>query len=465
MSDYSAASATSTLAFPALGGPVGVGSEEGASYSGGQSADVGGRRPRFDSDADLATNAATARKLRAEFPCFSREVVPSVGGQAVPLVYLDSAATAQKPEAVLASLDENYRFATANVHRAIHSLGEEATRRYESARSRIAGWIGASSRREVVFTRGATEGINLVARSFGDGLERGDEIVLTEMEHHANLVPWQQLAERRGIVLRFVPVKDDGELDLEAYLRLLGKRTRLVAVTAASNVLGTVNPIRIIAEAAHAAGALVLVDAAQSVPRSRTDLGSLDADFLAFSGHKAYGPTGIGVLWAREALLEEMPPFMGGGDMISEVRLDGFEPNELPYKFEAGTPPIAEGAAMEAAVDWIDSVDPDALGAYEAALAGRLVRSLSAISGVRVLGSSPTRAGIVSFVVDGVHSHDLAAYLDRSGVAVRAGHHCAHPLARRFGVVSTVRASFGAYSLPEEADLVAELVERAKEEL
>jgi len=411
-------------------------------------------RPRFVSGAPVRDNAEAARALKGEFPVFAER--PE-------LVYLDSAASAQKPRAVLDAEAEFYRTSYANVHRAIHSIGEDATRFYESSRARIARFIGAR-RREVVFTRGATESINLVARTLGDTFSPGDEIVLSVMEHHANIVPWQMLAERRGVVLRWVPVTDDGLLDLDAFDKLLCPRTRLVSLTMASNVLGTVNPAADIAARAHAAGALVLLDAAQAVPRAKLDVRALGADFLAFSGHKMYGPTGIGVLYGKEDHLESMPPFLGGGDMIAEVTLEGFSVNELPYKFEAGTPPIAQAVSLAAAADWLESIDAAALGAYESELARYLAAALREIPGVRVLGPAEDRAGIVAFTLDGVHAHDLAAFLDKGGVAVRAGHHCAHPLAARFGVVSTARASFGAYSLPEDAARMAELVARAKEE-
>lgn len=412
-------------------------------------------RPKFGAGATLAENAAVARALKAEFPILSREG----------LVYLDTAASAQKPLAVLEAEAEFYRHSYANVHRGIHTLGEEATRAYEDARARMKKLIGAERLTELIFTRGTTESINLVARSLGDTFQAGDEIILSEMEHHANLVPWHMLAERKGVVLRFVPITDDGELDMAAYEGLLGKKTRLVALSMASNVLGTVNPARRIVESAHAAGSLVLLDAAQAVPRSLLHAAELGADFLAFSGHKMYGPTGIGVLYGRESVLEAMPPFMGGGEMISEVRLDGFKPNELPYKFEAGTPPIAQAVGLSAAATWLDSVDPEALGEYESALGGRLIAALDKIPKVRVIGRAKNRAGIVAFNLEGVHAHDLSAWLDRSGIAVRAGQHCAQPLARRMGVISTARASLGAYNLPEDVDFLAKLVARATEEL
>ena len=411
-------------------------------------------RQSFIGGGANAANVAVAKALKAEFSIFDRQ--PG-------LVYLDNAATTQKPEAVVEAEADFYRFSCANVHRAIHTLGEEATSRYEAARSRIAGFIGATPR-ELVFTSGTTASINLVARTLGEEFAAGDEIVLSEMEHHANIVPWQMLAQRRGVVLRYIPLTDSGELDLVAYQRLLGPRTRLVALTMASNVLGTINPAKALIEHAHAAGALVLLDAAQAVPRSRLDVAALDADFVAFSAHKLYGPFGIGALYGKEALLDRMPPFMGGGDMIREVSLEGFSVNELPYKFEAGTPAIAQAVGFAAAVEWLDSVNPEALGAYESTLARDFIAAISGIPGLRVLGAAENRAGLVAFTLEGVHAHDLAAWLDRGGVAVRAGHHCAHPLARRLGIVSSARSSFGAYNLPEDAIRAASLLARAGEE-
>jgi len=331
-----------------------------------------------------------------------------------------------------------------------------------------------------------------VARTYGETLREGDEIVLSVMEHHANIVPWQQLAQRRGVVLKFIPVSESGELDLDEYERLLGPRTRLVAVTMVSNVLGTINPIeRIVAAAksvraapgaspgatagagsgasassrAFSDGIPVLLDAAQAVPSMRLDVRALGADFVAFSGHKMYGPFGIGVLYGTERALDAIPPFMGGGDMISEVRLDGFSVNELPYKFEAGTPPIAQAVGLEAAANWLEGVNLDALGEYESLLGARFLRGIEGIPGVHVMGKAGRRAGIVAFTLEGAHAHDVSAFLDKRGVAVRAGHHCAHPLASRFGVLSSARASFGAYTTLEDVDSAIRSVARAKEEL
>lgn len=409
----------------------------------------------LDEGSDISINAAVARELKKEFPVFSTR--PS-------LVYLDNAATAQKPLSVLDSERDFYMQSCANVHRAIHTIGEEATARYEKARTSMAQFIGAVPR-EVIFTRGTTESINLVARTFGETLREGDEIILSVMEHHANMVPWQQLAERRGVVLKFIPVSDEGQLDLAEYEHLLSPRTRLVSVTMVSNVLGTINPVDRITALAKSAGIPVLLDAAQAAPSMPLDVKELGADFVAFSGHKMYGPFGIGILWGTEAILDRIPPFLGGGDMISEVRLEGFSVNELPYKFEAGTPPIAQAIGLEAAADWLSSVGLKALGEYESALAQRFLKAIKNIPGLRILGDAPRRAGIVAFTLENAHSHDVAAYLDERGIAVRAGHHCAHPLARRFGVVSSARASFGAYNLPEDADAAARALADAQEVL
>jgi cysteine desulfurase/selenocysteine lyase len=405
--------------------------------------------------ADISINAAVARELKKEYPIF--RTLPN-------LVYLDNAATTQKPLSVLDAERDFYMQSCANVHRAIHTIGEEATARYEKARSSMARFIGAAPK-ELIFTRGTTESINLVARTFGETLREGDEIILSVMEHHANMVPWQQLAERRGVVLKFIPVTDLGELDLAEYEKLVSPRTRLVAVTMVSNVLGTINPIDRIVATARSAGVPVLLDAAQAEPSMPLDVKALGADFVAFSGHKMYGPFGIGILWGSETMLDRMPPFLGGGDMISEVRLEGFSVNELPYKFEAGTPPIAQAIGLEAAAEWLSSVGLEALGEYESALARRFLNAIKDIPGLRVMGSARQRAGIVAFTLENAHAHDVAAYLDRRGIAVRAGHHCAHPLARRFGVVSSARASFGAYNLPEDADAAARALADAQEAL
>jgi len=412
----------------------------------------------FLDGSTIEMNSETARAFKREFPIFE---------QRPELIYLDNAATTQKPRSVLDAERDFYLRSCANVHRAIHAIGEEATARYEKARSTVARFIGALPR-EVVFTRGTTESINLVARTYGEKLHEGDEIVLSVMEHHANIVPWQQLAQRRGVVLKFIPVTDSGELDLDEYRKLLRPRTRLVAVTMASNVLGTINPVEEIvalARSAKADGIPVLLDAAQAAPSMPLDVRALGADFVAFSGHKMYGPFGIGALWGTEQMLDAIPPFMGGGDMISEVRLEGFSVNELPYKFEAGTPPIAQAIGLEAAAEWLSSINVQELGAYESALAAHFLHGLERIPGIRVLGQGARRAGIVAFTLEGAHAHDVAAFLDSYHVAVRAGHHCAHPLAHRFGITSSARASFGAYTTLDDIEVTLEALAHAKETL
>jgi cysteine desulfurase/selenocysteine lyase len=412
-------------------------------------------RKSFVSGASLAQNDRIANELKQEFPVFENR--PG-------LVYLDTAATAQKPYTVLEAERHYYENDCANVHRSIHTIGEDATRHFESARTAVAGYIGADSR-ETIFTRGTTESVNLVARTLGETFSDGDEIVLSEMEHHANIVPWQMLASRTGVKLRFVRVDDGGELDIESFNRELSTKTKLVSITMASNVLGTINPVAEIIAMAHEAGSLVHIDAAQALPRSRIDVRALDADFLSFSSHKMYGPTGIGILYGKKKILNSLPPFQGGGEMISDVSLDGFSVNELPYKFEAGTPAIAQAIGLARAAQWLDSVNPEALGGYETQLAHRFMEGLREINGVKILGSAGQRAGIVAFTMENVHSHDLAAYLDRGNIAVRAGQHCAHPLAKRFGIVSSVRASFGAYSLITDVDKTISLLQQAQREL
>jgi cysteine desulfurase/selenocysteine lyase len=394
--------------------------------------------------------------IRREFPYFRDP-------QAA--VYLDSAATSQKPQAVLDAL-EHHLTRAANVHRGVYRLAEEATAAYEDARRRVARFIGATSPAEIVFTRGTTEAINLVAQSWGRSrCGAGDAIVLTVMEHHANIVPWQILAAERGVELRFVPVTPEGELDLAGYEQLLADgRVKLVGVTHVSNVLGTVNPIAEIAKLAHAAGALVLVDASQSVPHKPIDVAALGADFFAFTGHKALGPTGIGALWARRELLEAMPPWMGGGEMIREVKLEGSKWNDVPWKFEAGTMPIAEAIAFGAAFDWLENHDRTAIWEHDRALAAHALERLSEVPDLRVLGPPAERRGaLVAFTLGKLHPHDVAMVLDSCGVAVRAGHHCAMPLHEHFGVPASVRASFHVYSSPDDVDALVRGLHRARE--
>ncbi|MGQ9505806.1 MAG: aminotransferase class V-fold PLP-dependent enzyme [Thermogutta sp.] len=404
------------------------------------------------------TDIINAELYRPDFPILSRTL-----DEGRPLVYFDNAASAQRPRQVITAITEIYERHYGNVHRGIHRLAEETTELYEGARQAIARFLNARSKDEVIFTSGATAGINLVARSWGDAFVReGDEILVSELEHHSNLVPWFQLAQRTGAVIRYIPITDEGLLSLERLDELLSSRTKLVAITAVSNVLGTITPLPEIIKAAHAVGALVLVDGAQSVPHRRTDVQALDADFLVFSGHKMLGPSGIGILYGKREILEPMPPFMGGGSMIREVRMDGFIPGDLPYRFEAGTPPIVPAIAMKAAVDYLERVGLERIDRHERALATKLHRELAKLDFVRILGPNPEeKSGIVSFVVDRIHAHDIAQLLDDVGVAVRAGHHCAMPLHKRLGVTASVRASFYFYNLPSEIDRLLEGLDRA----
>lgn len=394
-------------------------------------------------------------RIRSEFPILSTR---TKSGKR--LAYLDSAATTQKPLCVIDAVSAYYKTANSNVHRALHELAARATEGYEGARKKVAAFIGASAAESIVFTRGTTESMNLIAHGWGDKfLGPGDEIILTEMEHHSNLVPWQLLAARRGITLRFIPVLDDGTLDLKAYEQLLGPRTRLVSVTHMSNVLGTINPIKEMAATAKAEGALFAVDAAQSVPHMRVDVQDLDCDFLAFSGHKMCGPTGIGVLYARPELLADMDPFMGGGEMILKVKLEESTWADPPYRFEAGTPNIAGAFGLAAAMDFLERVGLDAVHAHEQTLLAYALNRLEEIPGMQTYGAAPQRGGLVSFNLGDVHPHDVAQFADREGVAIRAGHHCAQPLMRRLGVMATGRASLYLYNTEEDVDqLVAALI-------
>jgi cysteine desulfurase/selenocysteine lyase len=386
-----------------------------------------------------------AEAIRADFPILSREV------HGKPLVYLDSAASAQKPKAVIQAMSRAMERSYANVHRGLHTLANETTDAYEAARHKVAAFIGAGEG-EVIFTKGGTEAINLVAAGLGASLVEGDEIVLTEMEHHANIVPWHFLRERKGVVLKFVPISDDGVLDLEAFQRLLGPRTRVVAVSHMSNVLGTVNPVQDIARMAHEAGALVLVDGCQGIVHKPVDVKALDVDFYAFSGHKLYGPTGIGILYGKAERLAALPPYQGGGEMIGTVTLEAITYADPPHRFEAGTPPIIEAIGLGAAIDWLSGLDRIAVAHHEAQLYKRVRERLAGANWLRVLGEAPDKGAILSFTVDGAHAHDVAQILDRYGVAVRAGTHCAEPLMRRFGLTSSARASFALYNTEAEAD-------------
>jgi cysteine desulfurase/selenocysteine lyase len=397
--------------------------------------------------------------VRADFPVLRREVRPGV-----PLVYLDSTATSQKPEVVIETMNEFYRWSNANIHRGIHTLAEESTYKYEQARLRIAEFIGCPDPRQVIFTRNTTESINLVAYTWGrTNLQSGDVVILTEMEHHSNLVPWQILAAEKNLRLEFIPVTTQGLLDLQVYRRLLELEPKLVAFTQMSNVLGTITPAREIIRLAHQAGAIVLVDGAQSVPHFQVNVEALDADFLAFSGHKMLGPTGIGVLYGRKQLLQSMPPFLGGGDMIKRVHLRSFAPNELPYKFEAGTMPIAEAIGLGAAVDYLSDIGMDAVAAHEHELVAYALERLEEIPGVNVFGpSAEHKGGVASFTLSGIHPHDVSQILDTEGVAIRAGHHCAMPLHEKFNLPATARASFYLYNTQEEIDKLVSGIYKVK---
>jgi len=399
-------------------------------------------------------------KIRLEFPALNREVHPGI-----PLIYLDSTATAQKPGVVIDAMDAFYRNNNANIHRGVHTLAEESTALYEGARENVARFVNAASTKEIIFTRNTTEAINLVAFSWGRAnLKPGDTVILTEMEHHSNLVPWHMLAAERDIRLEFIPVTDDGLLDMDEYRTLLGRTPKLVAFTQMSNVLGTINPAGEIITMAHAAGAVTLVDAAQSVPHLPVDVQALDADFLAFSAHKMVGPTGIGVLYGKAALLEAMPPFLGGGDMIKTVHLRSFAPNALPHKFEAGTPAIAEAVGFGAAIDYLNRIGMEAIAAYEHEIIAYALDRLEEVPGVKVFGPpADKRGGVAAFTLDGIHPHDVAQILDRDGIAVRAGHHCAQPLHEKFGIQATTRASFYLYNSLDEVDRLVEGIYKVKE--
>jgi cysteine desulfurase/selenocysteine lyase len=391
----------------------------------------------------------SVNNIRKDFPILGREVHPGI-----PLVYLDSTATTQKPNTVLRAMDEFYSLNYANIHRGVHTLAEEATSLYELSRQQVADFIHANSSSEIIFTRNSTESINLVAYSWArSALHSGDVIILTEMEHHSNLVPWLQLASERDVVLEFIPVTGDGLLDLDIYIQLLKRSPKLVAFSGMSNVLGTINPSAEIIRLAHLSGALTLVDGAQSVPHLPVDVQALDVDFLAFSAHKMLGPTGIGVLYAKAKLLESMPPFLGGGDMIKTVHLRSFTPNDIPHKFEAGTPAITEAVGFGAAINYLSAIGMDAVAAHEQEMVIYAMERLEEIPGVKVIGPSPEKkGGVASFTLDGVHPHDVAQILDTFGVAVRAGHHCAQPLHEKFGITATTRASFYIYTKKDELD-------------
>ena len=400
--------------------------------------------------------------VRGDFPILQQ----TINGK--PFVYLDSGASSQKPAAVIDAMDTYYREYNANVHRGIYQISEKATEAYETARKKVGRFINARSWREVIFTRNATESINLVAFSWGqENIKAGDVIITTEMEHHANLVPWQQLATRAGATVKYIPVDEQGYLDMAAFDAMLTSDVKLVTVTLMSNVLGTIPPIDDIIQKAHSVGALVLLDAAQAVPHALTDVQALDCDFLAFSGHKMLGPTGIGVLWARQEILADMPPFLTGGDMIKKVTLDGCDWNDLPWKFEAGTPSIAEAIGLGFAVDYLNRLGMDNVRQHEIELIAYTLERLNQVEGIRIYGpQEPTaRGGAIAFTLGDIHPHDVSAVLDTEGIAVRAGHHCAMPLHDKFGLAATTRASFYVYNTPEDIDKLAEGLDKVREYL
>jgi len=396
-------------------------------------------------------------RIRADFPALAMQVYGK------PLVYLDNAATTQKPRAVLDALRHYYERDNANVHRGVHTLSERATEAYEGAREKVRAFVNATSVREIVFTRNATESINLVARAWGDAnVGPGDEVLISAMEHHSNIVPWQLPTERTGGVLRVAPMNDRGELDMDACARLITERTKLVSVVHLSNALGTINPVDEIVRLARRAGAAVLIDGSQAAYHMATDVQTLDPDFYVFTGHKVYGPTGIGVLYGKETVLDAMPPFLGGGDMIRTVTFEGSTWNDLPYKFEAGTPNIAGAIGLGAAIDFVRGVGFDAIGAQEAAVLRRATAAIAAIDGVRIVGTARRKASVISFVMEGVHPHDIGTIVDREGIAIRTGHHCAQPVMDRFGIPATARASFAMYNTLEEVDALVAAIKRVK---
>ena len=399
-----------------------------------------------------------AARAREDFPAFAQQV------HGRPLVFLDSAASAQKPRAVIEAVCHTYEEDYANVHRGVYWLSQRATEAFENARKTVARFINAREDREIVFVRGATEAINLVANSYGRHfLSEGDEVVVSAMEHHSNIVPWQILRDAIGIALRVAPINDAGELVMEEFERLLGARTKLVAITHVSNALGSIVPVREIVRLAHEAGARVLIDGAQAAPHLAIDVRDLDCDFYTFSGHKIYGPTGIGVLYAKAELLESMPPYQGGGDMILSVSFEKTDYNVIPYKFEAGTPNLAGAVGLGAAIEYVSALGLPQIGAHERDLLDYATGRLEGIPGLRLIGTAQKKASVISFTIEGVHPHDVGTILDYEGVAVRTGHHCAQPVMERFGIAATARASFGLYNTRDEVDVLVNAVEEAKE--
>jgi cysteine desulfurase / selenocysteine lyase len=408
--------------------------------------------------AKPASGIFDVERVRADFPILEQKI------HGKPLVYLDNAATSQKPRAVIDAISRYYEGTNANIHRAVHHLSEQATEEYEAARKTAQKFINAPSLSEIIFVRGTTEGINLVAQTFGRAqIHAGDEVVVTDMEHHSDIVPWQLLCEDRGAKLRVVPINDRGELILDEYAKLLGTKTKLVCVTHVSNALGTINPVRQIVDMAHSQGVPVLVDGAQAVPHMKVDVQALDCDFYSFSGHKVYGPTGIGVLYGKKALLESMPPYQGGGDMILSVTFEKTTYNRLPYKFEAGTPDIAGVIGLGAALEYVGGLGIEKIGAHEHDLLEYATAAVSSIPGLKIIGTAREKAGVLSFTLENIHPHDIGTILDREGIAIRTGHHCSQPVMKRFGVDSTARASFAMYNTKQEVDALVRGIEKVRE--
>ena len=397
-------------------------------------------------------------KIREDFPILKTVI------HGKPLCYLDNAATTQKPQKVINTLTDYYTSMNSNIHRGVYTLSERATSAFENARIKVKSFIKAKSEKEIIFTRGTTESINLVANSFGrSNLNQGDEILITGMEHHSNIVPWQLIASEKNAVLKVVPVTDSGELKLDEFEKLISERTKIISVVYLSNTLGTINPVKTIIDIAHKYGIPVLIDAAQAVSHMPVNVQELDCDFFAFSGHKMYGPTGIGVLYGKEKLLEQMPPFMGGGDMISNVTFNKTTYNELPFKFEAGTSNIADAIGLGTAIDYIKSVDLDSIAKYEKKVLDYATNQLSQVDGLKIIGTAPEKSSVISFVLKNVHPHDVGTFLDYEGIAVRTGHHCTQPLMDRFSIPATSRASFALYNTIEEADILVRGIKKVIE--
>jgi cysteine desulfurase/selenocysteine lyase len=405
-----------------------------------------------------ATGRFDVERVRADFPILHQKV------HGHPLVYLDNAATSQKPRAVIDAITRYYEGSNANVHRGVHFLSENATEEYEAARLTVQEFLNAAHSREIVFVRGTTEGINLVAQTFGRAqVQAGDEVLITAMEHHSNIVPWQILCDEKGARLRVASINDQGELLLDEFANLLGPRTKLAAVTHVSNALGTINPLKRMIEMAHSRNVPVLVDGAQAVPHMKVDVQDLDCDFYTFSGHKVYGPTGIGVLYGKATLLHAMPPYQSGGDMISSVTFEKTTYNQLPYKFEAGTPDIAGVIGLGAALQYVDGLGMENIGAHEHDLLVYATEAVSAIPGVRLIGTAKEKAGVLSFVIEDIHPHDIGTILDQQGIAIRTGHHCSQPVMERFGVPATARASFAVYNTRKEVDALVRGIEKVRQ--